>query len=183
MDKGAAFYQQYLDGDSTGMDGLIREYARALTFYLYSFVHDVDTAEDLMMDTFAKLCIKKPRLHGESSFKTWLFAIGRNNALDYLRKHKTVEMACEDINEIRDESLLEQTVLRSERDSLLHKCMKHLNQTYYQALWLGYFVGLSTKEIAHVLGKTTHATENILSRARSNLKAELMKEGFHYEDL
>jgi DNA-directed RNA polymerase specialized sigma24 family protein len=46
-----------------------------------------------------------------------------------------------------------------------------------------YFEGLSLEEAAGVLGKTTHAAESLISRARLSMKAELEKEGITNEDL
>lgn len=39
----------------------------------------------LAEDTFFRLLIKKPRFAGKSSFKSWLYSIGRNVAIDYIR--------------------------------------------------------------------------------------------------
>ena len=54
------------------------------------FVKNEEDAEDLLMDTFAKLAVDKPHFDPDrtGSFKSWLYAIGRNNALMHLRKHK-----------------------------------------------------------------------------------------------
>lgn len=58
--------------------------------YLYSYalyrVSDVDTAEDLVQDTFAAALKGRESYRGESSEKTWLTAILRNKILDLFRK-------------------------------------------------------------------------------------------------
>ena len=55
--------------------------------HINSYVNDIYLAEDLMQETFFKIAVKKPKLKYKSSFKTWLYTIGRNIAIDYLRKH------------------------------------------------------------------------------------------------
>ena len=42
-------YRQYLYGDDTGLEALIRKYGDPLTFYINGYLHDVHEAEDLML--------------------------------------------------------------------------------------------------------------------------------------
>ena len=67
-----------------GPDGaLLARHRDGLLLFLFSFVHSNEDAEELLMDTFAKLAVDKPSFHPRhpGSFKSWLYAIGRNNAL------------------------------------------------------------------------------------------------------
>ena len=88
MDNGASSYRRFRDnGDVHGLDEIIIEYSDGLIFYLTSIVGKMQTAEELAEDTFVLLGTKKPKYNGKSSFKTWLYAIGRNIAVDYIRKY------------------------------------------------------------------------------------------------
>ena len=73
-----------------GLVEMTREYKDGLIFYLNSIVGNIHTAEELAEDTFVLLGTKKPRDKGIGSFKTWLYTIGRNIAIDSLR-HKRRE--------------------------------------------------------------------------------------------
>ena len=55
-------YGQYLRGDETGLELLIKKYGDPLTLYIDGYLHDVHEAEDLMMETFSWLFTKKPRI-------------------------------------------------------------------------------------------------------------------------
>ena len=55
-------YGQYLSGDETGLELLIKKYGDPLTLYIDGYLHDVHEAEDLMMETFSWLFTKKPRI-------------------------------------------------------------------------------------------------------------------------
>ena len=57
-----------------------------MSLYLNSIVNNMCLADDIVQETFVKLAIKKPKFNGKSSFKTWLYAIGRNTAINYLKK-------------------------------------------------------------------------------------------------
>ncbi len=86
MENGASSYRRFLDGDDSGFVEIVRDYKDGLILYLSSFTGDIYLAEELAEDTFVKLGIKKPRFSGRSSFRTWLYAIGRNAAIDRLRR-------------------------------------------------------------------------------------------------
>ena len=87
MDNGTENYRRFREnGDPDGLAEIIRDYMNGLILYLNSIVGNIHTAEDIAEDTFVLLGTKKPRDKGKSSFRTWLYTIGRNLAIDYLRK-------------------------------------------------------------------------------------------------
>lgn len=184
MDNGASSYRRFLDGDDNSFVEIVRVYNDGLILYLNSFVHNILVADELAEDTFVKLGVKKPRYTGKSSFKTWLYAIGRNVAMDYIRKtskEKTVPL--DDCTEQADEELLESRYLQEEQKIILHRAMNKLKPDYSQVLWLIYFEGFSNKEAAKIMKKSVHNIESLASRARQSLKAKLNAEGFAYENL
>ena len=77
MDQGAESYRRFLNGDDGGMTEIIRDYKDGLALFLTGITGDVLAAEELMEETFFRLLTKKPRFSGKSSFKTWLFSIGK----------------------------------------------------------------------------------------------------------
>lgn len=85
MDNGASSYRRFLNGDDEGLTEIVRDYKDGLMLYLNGFVNNISTAEELMEETFFKIITKKPRFREKYSFKTWLYTIGRNVAIDYLR--------------------------------------------------------------------------------------------------
>ena len=185
MDNGASSYRRYLDGDDTGLTEIIRDYKDGLTLYINGYVDNIFTAEDLMEDTFFKLATKKPRFSGKSSFKTWLYAIARNIALDYLRKSsKITTTPIEDLsNYIAEEMSIEREYLVKEQEITLHRIMRELKAEYFQVLYLVYFEGFTNEEIAKIMKKNKRQIENLIYRSKGALKSELEKEGFEYERL
>ncbi len=182
---GASSYRRFLDGDESGMADLIRDYKDGLLMYLLGITRDFHAAEDIMEDTFVKLVVKKPRYSEKCSFKTWLYTIGRNAAVDYLRrKSKKADSTVEELAEsLADEENLERSYLQEERKIALHKAMETLNPDYRQVLYLSFFEGLSNDEIAAVMRKSNRQVEMLIYRAKISLKSKLEKEGFTYEEL
>ena len=119
------------------------------------------------------------------SFKTWLYTIGRNVAIDYLRHNaKQSDTSFDDFeNYIQDEFDLEKLYIIEERKIAVHRALKKLNAEYRQVLWLLYFDGMTNSDAAVVMKKNTRQMKNLVYRAKSALKSELDKEGFVYEEL
>ena len=80
-------YRQYLNGDDAGLEALMKKYGDPLTLYIDGYLHDVHEAEELMLDVFAYLFTKKPRIR-DGGFKaypirrhgTWRCAIRANES-------------------------------------------------------------------------------------------------------
>ena len=185
MDNGASSYRRFLDGDDKGLAEIVREYSDGLILYLNGIVNNISVAEDLMEETFFKIITKKPKFNGKYAFRTWLYTIGRNTAIDYLRHQtKQSDASFDDIeNYIQDEYVLESHYIKEERKIALHRALHKLNSEYRQVLWLLYFEGLSNTEAAVVMKKSPRQMKNLIYRAKSALKSELDKEGFVYEEL
>ena len=186
MDNGASSYRRFReDGDESGLIEIIRDYKDGLIFYLNSFVGNIHTAEELAEETFVILGIKKPKDKGKSAFKTWLYTIGRNVAIDYLRKtSKRTEVSIDDyIGFISVEQNFESAYIKEERKISVHRAIGKLKIEYRQILWLIYFEDFSIKEAAKVMKKSVHNAETLVYRARKSLKLQLEKEGFVYEEL
>lgn len=184
MDKGGESYRRYCGGADDALGEIIIEYRDGLIFYLNSFVKDIVTAEGLAEDVFFKLAVKKPKFREKSSFKTWLYAIGRNEALTYLKKQKNAEIpVCEFPEAASEYGNPEAEYIKDERKAALHRNISALKAEYRQVLWLYYFEEMSAEEISVIMKKSVHNIETLLYRARGALKEKLEKEGCTYENV
>ena len=185
MDNGAESYRRFREnGDETELDKIITDYADGLMLYLTSIVGNIHIAEELTEDTFVLLGTKKPKFREKCSFRTWLYTIGMNKALNYLKKtsrHPAVPIEYT-AGLVSDEEAVEEAYIRKEDMITVHRAMRRLSHEYQQVLWLTYFEGLSNKEAAAVMKKTVRSVEALLYRARRSLRTQLEKEGFDYEN-
>ena len=185
MDNGASSYRRFLDGDDEGIVEIIRDYKDGLILYLNGYVSNIFVAEELMEDTFVKLVTKKPKYTAKHAFKTWLYTIGRNVALDYLRRRKrTAAVSLDDVaDSLLEEESVERAYLKEVQKIALHHAMRSLKPEYRQVLYLTYFDGFSNAEAARAMNKSLRQIENLLYRAKQSLKSQLEKENFVYEEL
>ena len=185
MDNGASSYRRFLDGDDNGIAEIVGDYKDGLILYLNVYVNNLYIAEELTEDTFFRLITKKPRFSGKSTFKSWLYAIGRNVAIDFIRHNsKILSVPVEDMETyLNNEQSLEQSYIKEERKIAVHKALSKLTTDYCTILWLIYFGGFTNNEAATVLKKNNRQIKNLLYRAKQSLKSTLEKEGFVYEEL
>lgn len=184
MDNGASSYRRFLNGDDEGIAEIVRDFKDGLILYLNGYVKNIFIAEELAEDTFFRLMIKRPRFSGRSSFKTWLYAIGRNVAADRIRHDsKITNTPVEDMEEyLSDEYDLERSYIKEERKLEVRRALDKLPVDYRQILWLIYFEDFSNKEASVIINKNERQIRNLLYRAKQSLKCELEKEGFIYEE-
>lgn len=182
MKSSEDIYRRYLDGDGDALYELVETYKNGLVLYVNTIVGDFSSAEDIMIDTFTKLVIKKPHFFGKSSFKTWLYAIGRNLALDYLRKEKRTVSLDEVENYVSASSDPILTSIRDEQRREVHKAIGNLKAEHRQALILVFFENFSITDAAHIMKKTRHQFDSLLFRAKEALRRELEKGGFDYDE-
>lgn len=182
MDKGNQSYMRFLAGDKQGLVEIIELYSDSLVAFVNGFVHDYAAAEDLMQDTFLELIIRECSFRGESQFKTWLFKIARNKAIDHIRKNRRVIPVDDSFVFAPDETKsAEQAVIDGERSKAVRLAMAKINPLYAQVIYLSFFEDMNNDEIACVIRKNKRQVEMLLYRAKEAMKKTLEREGFEYE--
>lgn len=179
MDNGASSYRRFLDGDEAGLNEIVEMYGDNLMYFINGIVKNIEMAEDLMEDTFMELLIHKHHFRGESSFKTYLFKIGRNKALNALKRNRIYVEFDDDLEDLQK---LEDTIITNEKNRHVKSAMSKLKDDYATVIHLLYFEDMSYDEIGRVMKKTNKQIKNLAYRARNSLKEILEKEGFSYEE-
>jgi RNA polymerase sigma-70 factor (ECF subfamily) len=73
-------------GDTSAFDQLVIRYSPRLYGMIYHMTSNKEDANDLTQDVFAKAYRSLRRFRGRSSFYTWIYAIGTNMTLNFLKK-------------------------------------------------------------------------------------------------
>jgi len=175
-------YSRFLStGDNDVLSELLSRHASSLTLFLYGYVHDMEDAEDLMMDSFAAAISGTSKFSGKSSFKTWLFSIGRNQAHTHLRRKKPKVELPEDVP-ADPGKLPELVLLNEEQNRQLYKALAQLKTEYRQVLYLLYFQQMSYEEAGRVMKKSRKQMYHLVERGKKTLKEILEGMGYKYED-
>lgn len=75
-------------GNQAAFGDLVLRYERRLIRVISQFVRDLDLAQDLAQETFLRAYQRLDQFDPARRFGPWLFRIGVNLTLDYLRKQK-----------------------------------------------------------------------------------------------
>ena len=121
-------YGQYLSGDETGLELLIKKYGDPLTLYIDGYLHDVHEAEDLMMETFSWLFTKKPRIRN-GCFKAYLYKAARHMALRHKSRRRIIFSLDDLTREPEAQTLVEEVIRTKERKQILH-LLNELQEKY-----------------------------------------------------
>ena len=71
----------------------------------------------------------------ECSFKAWLYTIGKNAALDYIKKFRRKSyVPIDDYYYLTDETDIEADYICNEQNLIIHQELKKLNKDYAQVL-------------------------------------------------
>ncbi|MCR5701534.1 MAG: sigma-70 family RNA polymerase sigma factor [Lachnospiraceae bacterium] len=179
-------YIRYVnDNDENAFRILFEKYRDSLFLFLNKIVFNEDDAEELMMDTFAILSsgTAKYKEKKNVSFKTWLYAIAKNQARMFLRKNKATfsEIDEDNITLNESESTPESSILEDERNSKLYIALNNLDNDSRQVLYLTYFEDMTSGEISHVMKKNIKQIYNLTSRGKIALKKELEGMGYTWD--
>ena len=175
MSSDDELYQAFLLGDPDALDTLVLRYRTRLIAYLNSMLRSAEDAEDMAMEAFARIMAKKPRI-AEGCFRAYLYQTARHLTFRFLRKYRLEDTGLDDLD-IPEYKTAEDTVLAAEQNRILHHCLANMEATVREALWLIYFEDMSYAQAAKVMHVTSKKIDNLLTKGKRLLRAELEKEG------
>jgi len=137
--------------------GALNRFAGPLTRYAQVITGDLDTARDVVQETFIRLCSEKPE-RVDSHLAQWLFTVCRNRALDVQRKQRRTRRL--DQMEMNAQASAEPSpsaqAERRETDCEILGLLALLPKNQQEVVRLKFQNGLSYREISRV----THLSES-----------------------
>ncbi|MGF1505657.1 MAG: sigma-70 family RNA polymerase sigma factor [Chloroflexi bacterium] len=156
-------------GDRHAFSELVRRYRAAVIRVVYRMCGDSHVAEDAAQEAFIRAWMHLPRYQPRSAFRSWLYRIATNAALDVLRRQKPTT----DIDELPlcDTTLgPERVMVVEERASLVREAVMALSPASRAALILREYEGMSYQEIADTLEIPIGTVMSRLNYARKQLR-------------
>lgn len=149
-------------------EALLTQYGSSILRLAYSYLHNMDDAEEILQDTLIQYLKTAPVLEQEAHEKAWLFRVAGN-----LSKNRIA------YNKVRSTDELKESLAAEQREDLsfVWEAVKDLPVKYREVIHLFYYEGLSTAEIAAILEQKESTVRSHLMRGREKLRT-ILKEGY-----
>jgi len=175
--------EAHCKGDPTAFGELVRRYGDGILGYLTRMSRNRHEAEDLFQETFKRVHEKAYTFRG-SQFKSWLFTIATNVAIDGMRRGKRMRMVslnqkldytepdCEELSAVAladDSREPSGEAVKAEQVQQVRDAIMSLPSRQRATLVLAYYQQLSYPEVAKVLGCSVGTVKTQMFRALKTL--------------
>lgn len=160
-----------IGGSAEAFSRLADRYGRLILGLAYSYVGQMEAAQDISQEAFLKAWLSLSTLHRPERFGSWLRQITANLARDHLRRQgRRKLLPLEEWDQPQEEDgTMEQRLLREE----ILKRLDAVPEGPRTALVLHYLMGMEPAEAARHLGISRAAFDTRLSRGREGLRREM----------
>jgi RNA polymerase sigma factor (sigma-70 family) len=167
---------QCLNGEPGAFGMLVDKYKEGIYAFAYDKLRDFQDAQDVTQEVFLQAYRGLRTLRRWESLAFWLYRIAYARCTDLLRiRSKRVDR---DFVEDQDPQVIDAHSLdsyrRDQRDESLQGALDSLPDAYREVLVLHYFGGMTIKDMAKALGASPGAIGMRLSRARAQLREEMI---------
>ena len=152
---------------------LVRDYADLVLRVCYTYLRSTADAEDVCQDTLVKLILHDEPFRDPGHERAWIIRVAANACRNLLRDrgaHPTVELDA--VAEPTATQTPGEDALR-QRDERVLGAVMALPLPQREAVYLHYYEGSPTREVARIVGATDDAVRQRLSRARASLRDDL----------
>ena len=175
---------QYRAGNQSAFDELVKRYLHPIFVFSRRMTGSDATAEDVTQETFVKVWKMLGRYHTTNTFKSWLFAIARNTAIDYLRKKKLPVVSSFDTSEGKNllaetisdpDTLPDNLIEKAENKKLVESALEVIPIADREILILHYSDGLTFDAIGKIVKKPLNTVKSRHRRAMAKLREYIEK--------
>jgi RNA polymerase sigma-70 factor (ECF subfamily) len=157
-------------GDAIALAELYQRYVARVYRFVRARCRSTDEATDLTQQVFLKMAEALPRYRERGiPFAAWLFRIARNAAIDHARRHRPT-VPWDSLTNVAAPDDVEGFVLSREARARLGGLLSELSRDERELLSLRFAAGLSSGEIAAVVGGSEAAVKKRLTRTIQRLK-------------
>jgi RNA polymerase sigma-70 factor (ECF subfamily) len=167
-------------GNKAALRELFEQNRRRIFGLAYQYTKNAEDAEDILQETFIKAfrSLASYRIEREGGFGAWLFRIGVNASIDYLRRHKARraeagEAALSAVPAHGSDVDPEETRRLNEWRERIRASLDSLSAKQRMVFLLRHENQFSIREIAHELRCTEGSVKTHLFRAVAALRVQL----------
>ncbi|MBM6675763.1 sigma-70 family RNA polymerase sigma factor [Olsenella uli] len=152
---------------------LVRAYADLVLRVCYTYLRSTADAEDVCQDTLVKLLLREEPFRDPGHERAWVVRVAVNACKNLLRDRGAhPEADLDAVPEPAAPPVPGEDALRQRDDRVLAAVMA-LPLPQREAVYLHYYEGYPTREVARIVGATDAAVRQRLSRARARLRDDL----------
>jgi RNA polymerase sigma-70 factor (family 1) len=172
----------FQSGDSGAAKTLFDHYFRSLCYYVERLTGSVESAEDIVADTFVKLWHRKSQFENLENVRHFLYRTARNAALNEQRNERRHQSAHIQLNYLSKDDLfstdhLEEEQIKAEVLAQIYQEVEDLPDKCREIFKFLFFKGHSTDQTATELGISPQTVRNQKTRAIQLLRVQLLKKG------
>ena len=162
------------NGDRNAFSELVCIHAEGVRNVIYRMCGDVQIAEDAAQETFIQAWLHLASYRTQASFRSWLYRIAVNAAIDMLRKEKRIlPGSLEDLQLKDSQPGPEARFAQEEQASLIQKAIISLPEACRVVLVLREYEEMAYQEIADTLNIPVGTVMSRLNYARKVLRDKL----------
>jgi RNA polymerase sigma-70 factor (ECF subfamily) len=169
-----SYWESSRSGDSNAFSYLFEKYYQPLVRFAGRFLRDYQLADQIVQNVFVDLWVKREQLEIRSSFKSYLYQMTRNQALNHMKKEaKTVSL--EKVSNIPDktEKNPDNILVEKEFYSAVHKAIEKLPPKCRQIYVMKRYDRLTTEEVGRILNISVNTVKTQMKRALKSLLDQL----------
>jgi RNA polymerase sigma-70 factor (family 1) len=167
---------QLKDGSPAAFEQLYLRYSRRILGNICKFIHDGETAKEVLQDVFMKVWEKRALINTEQSFRSYLFTISRNLVYDYFRHQKLETKLQHYLSAGLSEAYthIEEELLYKESNERYIRAVEKLPPQRRTVYTLCKIEGKSYEEVSGMLGITPATISDHLLKANRYIRSELL---------
>lgn len=162
MSEEIEFVKLAKNGDKQAIEGLYTMHFDWLYRFIRAKVDSNEAAEDICADAFVQAFENIAKFRAESTFKTWLYSIARNELKSWYKSRSRKAPLEFEVKAKEDEY---DEVKMEENEKLVGVILDELKDNYREVLELRFISNLTIKETAETLGITENNVKVIQNRA------------------
>ena len=173
----AAAVARARDGDDEAFRILVERHSRNIFRLAYRMTGRPEDAEDVVQETFVRAFRQLSRFEARSNFATWLYRIGFNCAIDYMRsrQHRETPEPAETLELLSGATAptADELVFAGEISERVQRALDELSPQERAAFLMRHYHGCSIDEICQALGLKTNAAKHSIFRAVRKMRVAL----------
>jgi RNA polymerase sigma-70 factor, ECF subfamily len=165
-------------GDTLAFEHLVTCYQRKVVGVAWRMLGNQEDARDAAQETFLKAYKYLKSYDSQQDFSGWLYRITVNACRDIARKRRgaehltsfETEQEAGSFDRLASRDDVEAAAIQSQERALIIEALKTLSEKERSAMVLRDFEGLTTEEVARILGSSPTTVRSQISSARTKIR-------------